>query len=230
MNAQTGTFNESNSAPAASVGDRIRHSKALIPTMAVMVVAVAALAASLAVSHSHANDAGQAGVATSAPPVTQAAVKPQANLVAPAAVHPIHKPHAVALVQHPQTAVVASTQICVDCGTVESVATVQRQGEVNGIGNSGIGLGAVGGAVLGGVLGNQVGNGNGKTIATVLGAIGGGYAGNAVQKNMNKVTVYQVRVRMQDGSYRTVEQSGPVAAGTPVVVSGGALRVVGGTS
>ena len=57
MNAQTGTFNESNSAPAASVGDRIRHSKALIPTMAVMVVAVAALAASLAVSRSHANDA-----------------------------------------------------------------------------------------------------------------------------------------------------------------------------
>jgi uncharacterized protein YcfJ len=40
------------------------------------------------------------------------------------------------------------------------------------------------GAVLGGVLGNQVGGGKGKTLATVAGAAGGGYAGNKVQQNM----------------------------------------------
>ena len=42
------------------------------------------------------------------------------------------------------------------------------------------------GAVLGGVLGNQVGGGNGRMVATVAGAAGGGYAGNTVQDNMQK--------------------------------------------
>lgn len=36
------------------------------------------------------------------------------------------------------------------------------------------------GAVVGGVLGHQVGGGNGKKLATVAGALLGGYAGNEV--------------------------------------------------
>lgn len=40
--------------------------------------------------------------------------------------------------------------------------------------------------MLGGVPGNQVGGGKGKTLATVAGAAGGGYAGNKVQENMQK--------------------------------------------
>ena len=39
------------------------------------------------------------------------------------------------------------------------------------------------GAVVGGVLGNQVGGGKGKTLATVAGAVGGGYAGKKIQEN-----------------------------------------------
>jgi len=39
------------------------------------------------------------------------------------------------------------------------------------------------GAVAGGLLGNQVGGGKGRTLATVAGAIGGGYAGHEIQKN-----------------------------------------------
>jgi hypothetical protein len=46
--------------------------------------------------------------------------------------------------------------------------------------NSPIGIGV--GAVIGGVLGNQVGSGDGKTLATIAGAIGGGYIGNEVAK------------------------------------------------
>jgi uncharacterized protein YcfJ len=46
--------------------------------------------------------------------------------------------------------------------------------------NSPIGIGV--GAVVGGLLGNQVGGGNGKTLVTIAGAIGGGYAGNEVAK------------------------------------------------
>ncbi len=81
--------------------------------------------------------------------------------------------------------------------------------------------------MIGGLLGNQVGGGSGKTAATVLGAAGGAYAGNRVEKNMKKVTVYQMRVRMNDGSYRTIEQSNPVASGSRVVVEGNSLRVTG---
>ncbi len=39
------------------------------------------------------------------------------------------------------------------------------------------------GAVLGGVLGNQVGGGKGKTLATVAGAVGGGYAGKRIEQS-----------------------------------------------
>ena len=46
--------------------------------------------------------------------------------------------------------------------------------------NSPIGMGV--GAVVGGLLGSQVGGGNGKTLATIAGAIGGGYLGNEVAK------------------------------------------------
>lgn len=45
------------------------------------------------------------------------------------------------------------------------------------------------GAVLGGVLGNQVGGGKGKTLATVAGAVGGGYAGKKVQESRQHGTV-----------------------------------------
>ena len=46
--------------------------------------------------------------------------------------------------------------------------------------NSPIGIGV--GAVVGGLLGNQVGGGNGKTLATIAGAVGGGYFGNEIAK------------------------------------------------
>ncbi len=47
-------------------------------------------------------------------------------------------------------------------------------------------VGTLGGAVIGGALGSLVGAGRGKTVATVAGAAGGGYAGNRVQKNMQQ--------------------------------------------
>jgi uncharacterized protein YcfJ len=37
--------------------------------------------------------------------------------------------------------------------------------------------------VIGGLLGHQVGGGNGCTLATVAGVVGGGYLGNTVAKN-----------------------------------------------
>lgn len=93
---------------------------------------------------------------------------------------------------------------CADCGIVESIRAVETQGE-------GSGLGAIGGAVVGGVLGNQVGRGRGRTAATVVGAGAGAYAGHEIEKNVKKSVVYQVRVRMSDGSYRSFRESAPPA-------------------
>jgi outer membrane lipoprotein SlyB len=116
---------------------------------------------------------------------------------------------------------VQAKPICISCGTIEAVTPVTRPGK-------GSGVGMVAGGVLGAVVGNQVGNGNGRTAATVLGAVGGGWAGNAVEKNIKKDTVYNVRVRMQDGSTRTLEQASAPAVGSKVTVEGSSLRTADG--
>jgi len=82
---------------------------------------------------------------------------------------------------------------CMNCGVVEAVNPIQQQAPTSGVG-------AAAGALLGGVLGHQVGGGNGKTLATIAGAVGGGLAGNAVEKNKNTTTGYEIIVRMEDGS------------------------------
>lgn len=111
---------------------------------------------------------------------------------------------------------VAPKLVCASCGTVESVTPIQREAAPSG-------AGAAVGAVLGGVLGNQVGGGSGKTLATIAGIFGGGIAGNAVEKNMKKETVYQVAIRMEDGSLRRIEQNSPAAVGARVTVEGNTI-------
>ncbi|MBC7375997.1 MAG: glycine zipper 2TM domain-containing protein [Burkholderiaceae bacterium] len=216
-------------------GDKLRSSKALIPTLAVMAVAVAALATTLLVTRTHAQN-GQnaigdvpavtqvvtpAPLAALAPPPVQAPARAPVVARAPAPVSSVVTPR-------PAPPMVVAQKVCHSCGVVESVTPVTRQGEVNGIGNSQIGVGTVAGGVLGAVLGNQIGHGNGRTAATVLGAAGGAYAGNAVEKNMKKVTVYQMHIRMNDGSYRTIEHSTAIATGSRVVVEGQSVRLQNG--
>jgi outer membrane lipoprotein SlyB len=107
--------------------------------------------------------------------------------------------------------------ICGNCGTVSAVTPIQR----DGVGGGG---GALAGGVLGAVVGNQVGDGTGKALATILGAVGGGFAGNAVEKKMKKETVYEVQVRMEDGSSRSFEQATPASVGAHVIVDGNTLQ------
>ncbi len=106
---------------------------------------------------------------------------------------------------------------CASCGVVESVRAVTRKGE-------GSGVGAVAGGVIGAVIGNQIGKGNGRTAATVLGAVGGGVAGNEIEKRSKSTTVHEVRVRMDDGSVRTLQQAQPPKVGDRVQVEGSTLR------
>ena len=113
---------------------------------------------------------------------------------------------------------VAAAPVCAVCGSVESVTAVERSGKPDGVG-----IGTVAGGVLGAVLGNQVGHGNGRTVATILGAVGGGYAGNAIEGRVRKVTVYEVAVRMENGSRRVVEVAQPPSVGSRVTVNGSTL-------
>ncbi|MBI5783512.1 MAG: glycine zipper 2TM domain-containing protein [Gammaproteobacteria bacterium] len=107
---------------------------------------------------------------------------------------------------------------CPNCGVVESVKLVEVKG-------GGSGAGAVAGGLVGAVVGNQVGAGRGKTLATVAGAAGGAYAGNEIEKSMKKTAHYQITIRMNDGSVRTVtQQSDPgVHAGDGVKVANGSV-------
>ena len=109
--------------------------------------------------------------------------------------------------------------VCATCGSVEAVTAVERPGKP-----SAISVGSVAGGVIGAALGNQVGRGNGRTLATVLGAVGGGFAGHAIEGQVRKETVYQVGVRMEDGTRRNVEISQAPNVGSRVTVEGSNLR------
>jgi outer membrane lipoprotein SlyB len=111
----------------------------------------------------------------------------------------------------------APAAVCRECGVVESVQTVTRKGEANG-------TGAVVGGVLGAVVGNQMGKGDGRKAMTVLGAVGGGVAGHEVEKRAKSTTVHVVKVRMDDGSLRTIEQAAAARTGERVIVEGNKMR------
>jgi outer membrane lipoprotein SlyB len=107
---------------------------------------------------------------------------------------------------------------CLNCGTVESVRLVERQG-------SGSGVGAVAGGVAGALLGNQVGGGSGRTVMTIAGGAGGAYVGNEIEKNSKRSSAYQIKVRMEDGTTRTLTQRDVpnVNSGDRVRISNGAI-------
>jgi outer membrane lipoprotein SlyB len=87
--------------------------------------------------------------------------------------------------------------LCTSCGTVDSIRSIEKPGEASGVG-------MVAGGVLGGLVGHQIGQGRGNTAATIVGAAGGAYAGHQVEKNVKKVVTYDISVRMDDGTQRTV--------------------------
>lgn len=113
----------------------------------------------------------------------------------------------------------AKEAICHSCGVVTAVREYKTEGH-------GTGLGAAGGAVAGGLIGHAFGGGNGRIGTTVIGALGGGLAGNAVERHVRSTVSYRVSVRMQDGTYHTFNYAStpPVSEGQPVHVVNGVLR------
>jgi len=119
---------------------------------------------------------------------------------------------------------IASAAFLTACGTpvAQTSAPVYTSGQparttygyidsiqvVAGNNSSGLGVGAVIGGVVGGVLGNQVGGGVGKDIATAAGVVGGAVVGNKIEQS-NRTPgrdTYQIAVRLENGSYQTIQQ------------------------
>lgn len=118
-----------------------------------------------------------------------------------------------ATVQTAQAA--AAAPACDACGVVVSVKKVKVKGKSNYIG-------AIVGGVGGAALGNQVGKGNGNVAATILGAVGGAFAGREIEKQVKSDYRYDVVVRLDNGSSRTLSYDND-----PGFKSGAKVRVVG---
>ena len=107
--------------------------------------------------------------------------------------------------------------VCRECGVVVAINAVKVQGKTNGVG-------AVAGGVGGALVGNQIAGGHDRTLGGVAGAIGGGLLGNAIEKHERATTVFDVNVRMDDGSLRTVRESTAPAVGEKVCVESDGLH------
>ena len=205
-------------------GTMIYQGRPAAPAAQLVAVAPAALTKPIAAASNAADDMVEkptAAPAKPAPAPVKKVVKPTPQPTpspAPSVVGVAPAPS-----PYPAPVPVAVAQICGNCGAVESVTPIERTTKPDGPG-----VGAVAGGVAGAVLGNQVGQGNGRTLATIIGAVGGGFAGNAIEKNVRKETVYQVSVRMEDGSRRTVEVAQPPSVGSKVTVDGSSIRSNGG--
>lgn len=167
-----------------------------------------------------------AGAAMWLQPAAKPAALPAEAIVAPPAPVAVTPPPALVAAESqtppappakPQVAKPADA-MCTHCGVIESVQAVKKKGQ-------GTGLGAVAGGVVGGALGNHVGAGNGRKAMTVLGAVGGGFAGHEIEKRARSETVYAVRIRMDDGTLRTLTRAQAPAIGARVTVNGSTLRM-----
>lgn len=103
---------------------------------------------------------------------------------------------APAVTEAPRVAEAPKPQLPVgQLAVVESVREVKEPGDAKG-------LGAIAGGVLGGVVGNKLGKGKG--LVTILGAAGGAFAGHQVEKHARADKRWDIAVRLDDGSLRTL--------------------------
>jgi outer membrane lipoprotein SlyB len=116
----------------------------------------------------------------------------------------------------------AQREQTVRMATVEAVRKVMIQRDSKGIG-------IIGGAAVGGLAGSSVGGGRGQDIATVLGAIGGLVAGQAIENQANQREGLEITVKYDSGETRVIVQEADVdvKAGdrVRVVSGGGVLRI-----
>lgn len=116
-----------------------------------------------------------------------------------------------------QQQVAAAAPVCTTCGVVESYAAVQVKGQNNGVG-------AVAGGLGGALIGSKIAGRGNHTLGGAIGAVGGGLLGNAIETHERTSTAYDVHVRMEDGSVRTVRQATVPTVGQHVTVDGSTMK------
>ena len=119
----------------------------------------------------------------SAPAPVQVAEAPQAIP------SPVPPPPPAAPVEAPKPGVL---------GVVESVREISEPAK------SSNGIGPIVGGIAGALLGNQFGHGNGRAVTTVAGAAGGALLGTKVEKDTRATKHWEIVVRLDDGSTRTL--------------------------
>jgi outer membrane lipoprotein SlyB len=106
--------------------------------------------------------------------------------------------------------------------TVESVRPVQLEGTRTPVGT-------VAGGAIGGIAGSGVGGGRGSSAAAVLGAVGGGLAGAAIEEGVTRKQGVEITARLENGELRAIvqEETDKFVAGQKVrlLSSGGVTRV-----
>ena len=198
---------------------RRTHPLMIVAAVAITLFSLVGIGAVLGWIPTSVGNQGAAGT-----PVAQAPEQATADAVPQAEPKPAVKPKPKPVVRsEPPRAVVPPlppapvvAAICRECAVIEEVREVEKAGQASG-------AGAVGGAVVGGVLGHQMGGGRGKDVATVLGVLGGGLAGNAIEKNAKKTVEYQIVVRYEDGSKGLFTQATP-----PTWRSGDKVKIING--
>ncbi|MCM2288825.1 MAG: glycine zipper 2TM domain-containing protein [Sulfuritalea sp.] len=150
---------------------------------------------------------------------------PSAVSASPAVAVPPAPTYAVAAHEPVYRVATPPPAICNECGVVESVREVAVEPK-------GSGGGAIAGGLLGGIIANQIGKGTTRDIATVLGAVGGAYAGNHIEKSVKESKRYDVLVRFEDGSTRSFSSESVPAwqSGDRVRLQNGLLTMGGGRS
>ena len=122
---------------------------------------------------------------------------PEAKSVQPAKTH----------VATAQTAQHKPVSVCHDCGVILEVKEVEVLGK-------GTGMGAIAGGVGGAVIGHQIGD---NRAGTAVGAVVGAVAGHQIERKAREHTKYEITVRMNDGSVRSLSDE----TGTPLAFRSG---------
>ena len=207
---------------------------AAVSITALSLTGIAAMTGHLGGSHAEsAPNAGATTVAAAAvtvpvnvPTASPTSSEPIANMKDKTAQAGHSAPHPAIKAPHPATAATthsARLPSAAQAAPDPSIGTVTSIDRVD-VSSANSGVGAVAGAVVGGVAGHQVGGGRGKDVATVLGAVGGAVAGNAIEKYERKVYRYDVQVRGADGATHTLHYSSPPSFGVGERIS---LKIAG---
>jgi outer membrane lipoprotein SlyB len=189
-------------------GQQAATPPAAVPTAAASATEVPAQPVAAAATQQPAMPATQAPSYAAAPPQGQP-VPPVVARNQPVYSTPVPQPVIVQPQAIPPVQMAQTTQLVPASRAVNTAL----HGELSGIEAihekpSGSGAGAVVGGVLGAVIGNRFGHGTGRAAMTGVGAIGGAFAGNTVERNMNEHIVgYRLSVRLDNGQTRSFQES-----------------------